>query len=203
MPNRVQCAIRSLHFWCNNSETKQRNRVMPMTAFFALRSQESSWVDRPMLVGNKVNPEVIRKLAIEIVTNWNTPFTNVNIHGLYWAMAGFDVREQAEIAVYFNHRKPKEMKEDSLNKIPADILMRLNQSLDSLEASLTAQDPMIATHLRNSHQLLISYPETVHLLDDSEIAQLITAAQIHSKIEIAKAAVPKTGGRKKITVDDL
>jgi hypothetical protein len=62
---------------------------------------------------------------------------------------------------------------------------------------------MMPSHLRASHQLLISYPETVHLLDDDEIARLISAAQIHTQIEIVKAGTAKAGGRKKISADDL
>jgi hypothetical protein len=62
---------------------------------------------------------------------------------------------------------------------------------------------MMPSHLRASHQLLISYPETVHLLDDDEIARLISAAQIHTQIEIVKAGTAKAGSRKKISADDL
>jgi hypothetical protein len=62
---------------------------------------------------------------------------------------------------------------------------------------------MMPQHLRASHQLLISYPETVHLLDDAEIARLISAAQIHTQIEIVKASTASAGRKKKITVDDL
>jgi len=43
----------------------------------------------------------------------------------------------------------------------------------------------------------------VHLLDDDEIARLISAAQIHTGIEIVKAAASKGGSRKKISADDL
>ena len=55
----------------------------------------------------------------------------------------------------------------------------------------------------NPHWL--SYPESVHLLDDNEIARIIDAAEIHTKTEIVKAAAAGkgAGSRKKVTADDL
>lgn len=90
--------------------------------------------------------------------------------------------------------------------IPKDILDRLESSLASLDAALLAKDPMMPQHLRNTHALLVSYPETVHLLDDAEVAKIIDAAEIHTKTEIVKAAAAgkSTGGtRKKVSADDL
>ena len=92
------------------------------------------------------------------------------------------------------------------DKVPADILHRLEESLASLEQALLAKDPLMPNHLRNTHAILISYPETVHLLDDAEIARIIDAAEIHTKTEIVKAvASGKSAGgtRKKVDVSDL
>lgn len=92
------------------------------------------------------------------------------------------------------------------DKIPADIMQRLTESLASLEQSLLAKDPMMPNHLRNTHALLISYPETVHLLDDKEIATIIDAAEVHTKTEIVKAVASgkSSGGtRKSVSVSDL
>jgi len=94
------------------------------------------------------------------------------------------------------------MKPAQTNLSP-DVVAKLTMSLASLEQALLAKDPMMPKHLKESHQLLISYPETVHLLDDDEIARLISAAQIHTGIEIVKAAASKGGSRKKISADDL
>ena len=94
------------------------------------------------------------------------------------------------------------MKDAMQTTLPPDVVAKLTMSLASLEAALLEKDPMMPSHLRASHQLLISYPETVHLLDD-EIARLISAAQIHTQIEIVKAGTAKAGGRKKISADDL
>ncbi len=91
----------------------------------------------------------------------------------------------------------------SQTTLPPDIVAKLTMSLASLEQALLDKDPLMPTHLRSSHQLLISYPETVHLLDDDEIARLISAAQIHAHIEIVKAAAPRATSKKKISADDL
>lgn len=88
--------------------------------------------------------------------------------------------------------------------IPRDVITRLQSSLASLEQSLLDKDPMMPQHLRNTHSILISYPETTHLLDDSEIARIIDAAEVHTKTEIVKAAASGKGAtRKKVTADDL
>lgn len=92
------------------------------------------------------------------------------------------------------------------DKVPADILHRLQDSLASLEQALLDKDPLMPNHLRNTHAVLISYPETVHLLSDAEIASIIDAAEIHTKTEIVKAvASGKSAGgtRKKVDVSDL
>lgn len=93
----------------------------------------------------------------------------------------------------------------SSDTIPPDILARLDQSLGHLEQSLLDKDPMMPQHLRNTHSLLISYPETVHLLEDHEVARIIDAAELHTKTEIVKAAATGkgTGTRKKVDVSDL
>lgn len=93
-----------------------------------------------------------------------------------------------------------------IDTIPPDIMSRLEHSLAALETSLLEKDSMMPQHLRNTHSLLISYPETVHLLEDNEIARLIDAAELHTKTEIVKALAKgsSTGGaRKKVSLDDL
>ncbi len=89
--------------------------------------------------------------------------------------------------------------------IPKDVLQKLEMSLASLEQTLTNKDPMMPQHLRNTHSILISYPETVHLLDDVEIARIIDAAEVHTKTEVVKAIATKKagGGKAKVSVDDL
>ena len=55
---------------------------------------------------------------------------------------------------------------------------------------------MMPQHLRQSHSLLIQYPETVNLLEDSEVALLIGAAKEHTKIEIVKGKAPSAKAKK-------
>lgn len=100
-----------------------------------------------------------------------------------------------------NHGVHTKMKPQQTT-LPPDIVNKLTMALAHLEQALLAKDPMMPQHLRASHQLLISYPETVHLLDDDEIARLISAAQVHTGIEIVKLNTPRST-KKKITADDL
>lgn len=146
------------------------------------------------LTTNFVHPQDTDKMVINLVIYaWEKPMSWLDTRGIMWAINKFptEVVERA-----FTYMKPSAT-------LPPDIVAKLNMHLADLEQSLLAHDPMMPQHLKQSHQLLISYPETVHLLDDTEIARLISAAQIHSQIEIVKASVPKTGGRKKISADDL
>jgi len=82
-------------------------------------------------------------------------------------------------------------------KIPEQILLELRLKMGSLEAALLAKDPEMPNHLRESHRLLITYPESVHLLDDNEIHCLIEAAEEHTKVKIVQEAAKGKGTRKK------
>lgn len=105
---------------------------------------------------------------------------------------------------HFERLHIMQVQEHISGKIPTDVLNKLSMSLASLEAALLAKDPLMPQHLRSTHQLLISYPETVHLLDDNEIASIIDAAEIHTKTQIIKDTVTKgTGTKKKIAAGDL
>lgn len=107
---------------------------------------------------------------------------------------------------YISNRQERAQLMRTNDAIPQDVLARLDQSLAHLEQSLLAKDPMMPQHLRNTHSLLISYPETVHLLEDHEVARLIDAAELHTKTEIVKAVAKgkSTGGtRAKVSVSDL
>lgn len=114
---------------------------------------------------------------------------------------------QHELAVHLMNDElllPKEYRMKRVDTIPPDVLDRLDSHLASLEQALHEKDPMMPQHLRNTHSILISYPETVHLLEDAEIARIIDAAEIHTKTEIIKATVKKaTGTRKKVDASDL
>lgn len=89
-------------------------------------------------------------------------------------------------------------------RIPPEQLERLQAALLSLESALLAKDPLLPQHLAASHRVLVSYPETVHLLDDAEIAKIVEAQQQHTMTQVVSdAAKGKSGGKKKVTVDDL
>ena len=92
---------------------------------------------------------------------------------------------------------------DTLHSVPPDVMSRLTTNLAALEAALLSKDPMMPNHLRESHRILISYPETVHLLDDTEIARLIEGAVVYTKTEIVKATAAKKKAASKVTIDDL
>lgn len=90
------------------------------------------------------------------------------------------------------------------SKIPSDILDKLNFEMASLEEKLLKLDPEMKNHLRETHRLLISYPESVHLLDDSGVALLIQAAQKHMSVSIVSETAKGKGAKKpKMSVDDL
>lgn len=90
------------------------------------------------------------------------------------------------------------------NSIPHEVMEKLKASLAATEAGLLNQDPELKNHLRESHRLLISYPETVHLLDDEEIAKLIDAQEKLTQVQIVSDVAKSKKGKKAIgTVDDL
>lgn len=93
------------------------------------------------------------------------------------------------------------MKPDTEGRIPADIMQSLIGKLADLEGALLKQDPLMANHLRESHRLLITYPETTHLLDDDEVARLIVAAEEFTKTRIISEAAKSKGSGKKTKID--
>lgn len=89
--------------------------------------------------------------------------------------------------------------------LPPEILESLRLHLASLESQLLATDPKMKEHLASSHRLLISYPETVHLLEDHEIALVIKRQEEFSNQRIvADTAAGKTKGKRTINAaEDL
>lgn len=91
----------------------------------------------------------------------------------------------------------KEATEIQKGKIPEAVMQSLAIHMGNLEKALLAKDPEMPNHLRESHRLLITYPETVHLLDDTEINHLITAAEDYTKTKIVADVVKGKGSRGK------
>lgn len=146
--------------------------------------------------------------------HWPFGLAKLDLNALHLRLASMPAKDQqAAIGCcydFFNRAKflatlPERCKAMQMtDTIPRDVMLRLQTSLASLESSLLEKDSMMPQHLRNTHAVLISYPETVHLLDDKEIALIIDAAEVHTKTEIVKAAAAGKGAtRKKVSADDL
>ena len=146
---------------------------------------------------------ITSELLLTIAKNFRGNLRNLHIATYASILTNYTRSEAATILDLINRRS--EMRSDIEGKVPPDILNRLETALAEVENKLLTKDPLISNHLRASHQLLISYPETVHLLTDEEISNLIGAAQLHTKIEIVKATAPKTAkaAAKKASVDDF
>jgi hypothetical protein len=154
--------------------------------------------------------EVRHQILWLLCRDWQLSLSDINTQFIELCFRQLAPHRQLEamslIVSQLESRKDLAMKLNEAGTVPADVLDRLKMSLASLEQALIDKDPMMPQHLRNSHSILISYPETVHLLEDSEIAKLIDAAEIHTKTQIVKAVASgsaKGGSKKKVSVDDL
>lgn len=153
-----------------------------------------------------VKQSLVSQIFIVFAKNWPGQLTRAPVGYVEAVLSCYPHHVQAEIVRLLSTER-HQMKQDliSSSTLPPDILARLETSLADLEQALVANDPLISNHLRNSHSILVAYPETVHLLSDADIARLISAAQIHTKIEIVKATAPKTAKAvaKKASVADF
>ena len=175
----------------------------PLAFSWALGLQSIDWYSSPpTLLSRQLTQEVL----IVVASYWRGRLDDLDLSMLAMRFGSLPT-EQHDLAVKLMNDElllPKEYRMKRVDTIPPDVLDRLDSHLASLEQALLDKDPMMPQHLRNSHSILISYPETVHLLEDHEIARLIDAAEIHVKTEIVKATVKKgTGTRKKVDVSDL
>jgi hypothetical protein len=130
------------------------------------------------------------KYALDLVSKfWQRPWHELDTVVLFLRLAQFTPEMQHTVldAVYYGViltpplERIQKMKNSDHNSVPVEVYNRLEASLAALEQSLLDKDPLMPQHLRNSHAVLVSYPETVHLLQDHEIARLIDAAEIHTK----------------------
>ena len=159
-----------------------------------------------------------RMLLTLLARHWTGQLADIDTHMLSSRLAQFPVITQTLLVadlerkldrIYFLPKLERyiAMKEADFAKIPKEVYDRLEQHLGDLEAALLNKDPMMPQHLRSSHAILVTYPETVHLLDDSDVARLIDAAEIHTKTEIVKAVASGKGGgagsKKKVSIADL
>lgn len=176
----------------------------PLAFSFALGLRDIEWYSIPPL---ELPLHLRQEFLIAIAGHWRKPLEELDINMLRLRLGCVPQQEQSALIRLINSQLllPKEFRmKDIEHNVPADVMDRLAASLLNLETSLLEKDPMMPQHLRNTHSILITYPETVHLLEDDEIARIIDAAEIHTKTEIVKATVKKgTGTRKKIDVGDL
>lgn len=175
----------------------------PLAFSWALGLQSIDWYSYPPA---SLSSQLTQEVLIAVASYWRGRLEDLDLTMLALRF-GCLPATQHELAVHLMNDElllPKEYRMKRVDTIPPDVLDRLDSHLASLEQALLDKDPMMPQHLRNSHSILISYPETVHLLEDHEIARLIDAAEIHTKTEIVKATVKKgTGTRKKVEVSDL
>lgn len=186
--------------WYINNGPRERH---PLAFSWALGLQSIDWYSSPpALLSHNLTQEIL----IAIAGHWRGRLDELDLSMIALRFGSLPT-EQHDLAVKLMNDElllPKEYRMKRVDTIPPDVLDRLDSHLASLEQALLDKDPMMQQHLRNSHSILISYPETVHLLEDHEIARLIDAAEIHTKTEIVKATVKKaTGTRKKVDVSDL
>ena len=175
----------------------------PLAFSWALGLQSIDWYSSPPIsLYHRLKQEVL----IAVTSYWRGRLEDLDLPMLALRF-GCLHSSQHELAVQLMNDElllPKEYRMKRVDTIPPDVLDRLDSHLGSLEQALLEKDPMMPQHLRNTHSILISYPETVHLLEDAEIARIIDAAEIHTKTEIVKATVKKAAGtRKKVEVSDL
>ena len=169
---------------------------------------------KPVLEGNEVDTLHANKILWLAASVWQRGLDKLDLNMIHLRLASMSASDQMtcmhNVIRFLNRAKFLADKSERCiamqlsDSIPRDVMARLQSSLASLEQSLLDKDPMMPQHLRNTHSILISYPETVHLLDDSEIARIIDAAEMHTKTEIIKAAAAGKGAtRKKVSASDL
>lgn len=151
------------------------------------------------------------RLSRYYANTWRGGLWNNQVHSL-WLAASMLPTEEEQLALCNKlgttfTTNPQGFPMKTSDTVPPDVMAKLEMALASLEQALITKDPMMPQHLRQSHSVLIQYPETVNLLSDEEIARLIDAAEIHTKTEIVKAAVSGKGGSstraKKVSASDL
>ena len=98
------------------------------------------------------------------------------------------------------------LKPEQQAKIPPDVFAQVKMKLAEYTQALLAKDPEMPRHLQESHRLLLSYPETTHLLEDSEIAEIIKGQEQLMRTQIVSDSAKKKTSAKataRLSSDDL
>ncbi len=210
---RVSHATRGLATYLTSPANKPA--VHPWAFAFRLGlSNQLAWhTVRDKFIAN--NRHTVARILRCAADHWQHELGELNTNTIYLLLVQMTQQQQEDLvdnletilSPFFSTTSKTErqryMKQSDV--VPADVMSRLEMSLASLETSLLNKDPMMPQHLRNTHSILIGYPETVHLLDDAEIARIIDAAEVHTKTEIVKAAASKktAGPKVKVSASDL
>jgi hypothetical protein len=98
-------------------------------------------------------------------------------------------------------------KETSATSAPSTELQAqhatVSTSIEKLTEAFNAKDPLMPNHLAEIHRLLLSYSDVVSLLTDSQIHELIQAAERYMQTEIVKGKTPSKGRGKNLDLDDF
>jgi len=185
-------------------------------AFLLGLSSKLAWYPRELSGKHSLGQAASMQLLKQLTRFWSRPIYDIDTLMLstrlrmFHADDQYGIVERVEYFLELSYYRPDNRKAlmkiaPETSKLPKEVHDRLLMNLASLEQSLLAKDPQMPNHLRNSHAILVSYPETVHLLEPHEVARLIDAAEIHTKTEIVKAVAAGKGAssKKKLDVSDL
>lgn len=193
---------RALWFW-GSHKAQVLNIKTPLTAYNAM------YPSAPIKVGRLSQYTPLHSAACvlirDIVSKWGRGYSEFDCHALIWALSNIDYSVQASIIdLYTTFSTYEDYMKDTQTSLDTIVVDRLKMALANLEQALVNKDPMMPRHLAASHQVLVAYPESTALLDDADIANLISGAEIHSNIEVVKASVAKPRSRKApASADDL
>lgn len=158
-------------------------------------------------------PEHLQTRAMQVLAaTWTGGLWDCPAHSVWTALAMLPTVAEQETCIqvmttYVLNPKETAMRRPESTTLPPDVLNKLEMSLASLEQALLDKDPLMPQHLRTIHSTTLTYPESVHLLEDAEIARIIQGLEIHTKVQIVKEAAKGTGGstakRKKLDIGDL
>lgn len=209
--------IRGLSYWLSQNDVRKH----PFDLVYLLRLRDRVDLWKANKRDWKMNTAAQQSLLDFVGRSWYGSFPDLmqSMHVIFSAIGAVPHGRESfaitKLIYYWDHiyylpsmaERYDKMAQDDVKNLPADVMARFDSCMASLEQALLAKDPMMPQHLRNSHALLISYPEAVHLLNDSQIATIIAAAQDMTKTEIiGKIAAGKGGGGRRasqMTINDL
>ena len=103
----------------------------------------------------ELNQSIVSAILTIVAQQWRGRLSNAPLFYIEQVLRCYPHHIQTEIVKLLTVER-QQMKTDLINSstLPPDILARLETSLADLEQALTANDPLISNHLRNSHRKL-------------------------------------------------